>query len=162
MSKASKGLGLRNSSSASSTALNEMTLKPLARSTAVSAKIFRGSSSIIKICRLSITLFFFVKPHAKQRNKLVDVYGFCNVIRCARIDALFAVTQHGFCGEGDNRKVFKFGIVADLRRGFVPVHIRHHHIEQHNVNLRMRFEYLERFFAVDGSKHADFECFERF
>ena len=75
-------------------------------------------------------------PHHGQQLVQVDRLG--DVVTRPGHQALVPVARHRLRGEEQDRQVGEPGLLPDLRRGLVAVHLRHHHVHQHQVDLRTR------------------------
>ena len=83
------------------------------------------------------------------RQHLHGVEWFCNVIVGAHVQAQDLIRVLGLRREQDDWNV---GMLAQLRERFDTVHSRHHHVQQHKVDIFLR-GHRQRARAVIGLEH---------
>ena len=106
------------------------------------------------------TFHLAVQPHAKCRDQLLGVDRLRQIIRRTGLKALFSISHHCLRRKRDDRKAPVSGIAADLAHRFVPVHLRHHDIHQHDSRFRLRFERLDRFATRIRRQHLHAAAFK--
>ena len=76
-------------------------------------------------------------------QQLIQINGLRHVVGGASFHALLAITFHGLGGDGDQGKGPKPLIAPNLPHGLVPVHLGHHDVDQHGVDVRIGPEKLD-------------------
>src|SRR5450759_1385108 len=90
-----------------------------------------------------------VQPDPKQRNELLRVDRLGDVVGRARLHALLPVALHGLRRQGDDRKVLELLHTADPLRGLESVHLRHHDVHHHDVDIALvLLQHLDAFAAA--------------
>src|SRR5690606_37532984 len=92
-------------------------------------------------------------PYLDERYELVDVERLWNVVVGSGRETLLAVVRHRLRRQRDDGQPLPLRTAPDLAHRFEPVHLRHHDIHQHEIDLLVRvlvgaLERRERFPAV--------------
>src|SRR5262249_39667648 len=75
------------------------------------------------------------QPDPQEREELLSVDGLGDVIRGPRFQAFLAVSLHGLGRQGNDRQGLKFAAGTDSAHGLVAVHLGHHNIHEHDVQI---------------------------
>src|SRR5688572_12995772 len=67
-----------------------------------------------------------VEPYPEEREQMLRVDGFGDVVGSTSIDALFLVALHRFRSEREDREIAIFVHGTDPAHRLVAVHVRHH------------------------------------
>ncbi len=100
-------------------------------------------------------------PDAQHREELFQIHRLGNVIGRARLDALGAVALHRLGGQSDDRKRAESGDLPDRPHGFVAVHLRHHDVHQHQIDVRRLLQQLDAGAAIFGVHHFQIVIFQQ-
>src|ERR1700681_576683 len=119
--------------------------------------VFGGSGG----WRSAITLCRDVQPDANECDELVDVDGLGDVLRGTGREALLAVALHRLRGEREDREISPLVTGADAPDRLVAVHLRHHDVHQHDVDLRVRAQQPDRVGAGLRGEDVHLEVLER-
>src|SRR5882724_269429 len=87
-------------------------------------------------------------PHHGQH--LVDIDGLRQIIPCARLYAAFAIALHGLGGHRDDRQILAGRHLADFPHCIQAVHLRHHDVHQHDVDVGFLAQDVDGGAAVVG------------
>src|SRR2546425_997540 len=74
-------------------------------------------------------------PETDELEELVCLHRFRQVVGGACLDALLAVVLQRLRGDGDDGQCLVRRIAADGPHGLVPVHLRHHHVHEHDIDV---------------------------
>ena len=83
------------------------------------------------------------------------------VVIHADCEEAFAIARHRMCGQRDDWRRLQVGIGLDQARRFDPVHLRHLHVHQHEVELLLDHA-LDRDAAVLGERYVESQAAEQF
>src|SRR5215211_4681261 len=78
-----------------------------------------------------------VQPDPHEREQLVRVHRLRDVVGRAGRDALLAIALHCLRRQRDDGQRPESWVLPDRPRRLVAVHVRHHHIHQHDIDLRL-------------------------
>ena len=95
-----------------------------------------------------------LQPGPQGREQLLRVDRLRQVVPRARLEAALAVALHRLRGHRDDRQVLAAGELADLAHGLQAVHLRHHDVHQHDVDVGLALHDLDRVAAVVGGEDA--------
>src|SRR5947209_5385795 len=138
------------SSSSRSASRPEVTLTsscPSGWRMASSAIRFGGWSSTIRM-RASGASMLPARPEADELHQLVGFDRLGQVVGRARLDALLAIFLERLGGDGDDRQRLVRRVLPDGAHGLVAVHLRHHHVHQDHVDVRVALQRLDAVAAV--------------
>src|SRR3954452_22669774 len=79
-------------------------------------------------------------PYANESEQELDVDWLGDIVRGAGVEALLTVALHCLRCHRDQRYVGETGPLPDLAHGFVAVHVRHHDVDQRNVDVGRLFK----------------------
>src|SRR5579875_2323808 len=110
---------------------------PSPASTASRASRLAGSSSTRRIFTFGSAAIKVspVQPDPQKREQLLYIQRFGYVVRCSRIYAPLAVALHRLGGDGDYRQVLEAAVGADCLNRLVAVHLGHHDVHEHDVDV---------------------------
>src|SRR5579864_1425132 len=113
-----------------------------------------GSSSTTRMFALDefdiVAIPLRGQPDSHKRQKLLDVDGFGNVVRGARLDAFLAISFHRLRGNRDDRKTPEFREAANDSNRVVPVELGHHDVHKDRVGIGIILQRLDPVLPVLG------------
>ena len=137
---------------------------PSSSSTVWNTSSFSGRSSTIRMLafssrarlqrrrrrsrRRSCALLAQPAPQHDQQVRRFNRLG--QVVPGAGLDAFLAVALHGLGRHRDQRQVLAARQLAQLAHGLHAVHLRHHDVHQHHVDVRVVLHQLDRVAPVLG------------
>src|SRR5919106_817245 len=89
-----------------------------------------------------------MQPASQHREQMQAIDGLGQVVPGARLDALLAVALHRLRRHRDDRQGAAPRQLPDLLDGLDAVHLRHHDVHQHDVDLDVALDLLDRVAAV--------------
>src|SRR6266540_3371126 len=92
-------------------------------------------------------------PRLEHGQEVRDVDGFGDVIGCSRFDAFLAVSPHCLGGQRDDRPPGKGVELTHLGHRHVAVHLRHHHVNQGDVEVPVLAQNVQRLLARVDREH---------
>src|SRR6185437_3042339 len=94
------------------------------------------------------TVLLGIEPAPDQAEKLVYVYRFRHVLGGSGLQRLLPVAVHRLRGQRDDGQLREPVHPPDRRHRRIAVHLRHHDVHQHQVDVVGAFEYVDTLAAV--------------
>ena len=116
----------------------------------VVVKTDRADHMLLIVRHPAAKLQIAAKLRPDPGQKLGVAEGLANIVVCAKAKALDLILLLGFGGEQDHRDV---GPLAQRLEGAQPVKLRHHHVEQNQVDLHV-LQDIQRLRAGFGGNNS--------
>jgi hypothetical protein len=95
------------------------------------------------------------QPALHAGQQLVGVDGLGDVIAGSGGQALVPVALHGPGGDGDDRQVSELRHLADRGGGGVAIHLGHHHVHQHEIDVIAGLQDLDTLMPARRVDHGE-------
>src|SRR5690242_6846601 len=120
---------------------------------AARSRVARDPSCMLPEVRSALCLLP-VQPYPHQTQQLLRIDWLCDIVGGARGDALFTIALHRFRRQRDDRQIAQLRNLTNRARRLVAVHLRHHHVHEHEIDVRRSFQQIDRVLAVLGERDA--------